>query len=191
MFLYAIGIIFSPGPVSVLAINIGANNKINESIGFYIGVGLSMVLYIIILGGLGTKMIRQEFQFFLNILSSIYIIFLGYKIWNSQITLDSSFDNSILKFKDGFVIQTINPKAMLACLPLVTVYFPNNNIVGSQIIIASIIIGILSFSSPIMYSFVGKFLNNTINFSILNRTASIILILIAISILWNDVYLFI
>lgn len=192
MFLYAIGIIYSPGPVTIISIDIGINKMVRKSMGFFVGVGLSTLMYLLTFGMLSEKIISPKYQIFLSIIGAIYIIYLGSKIWKAKIDLENSTEKKFLGFKDGFIIQTINPKAIIATLPIVTIYFPNNNIVGLKLIIIAIIIGILAGSSPFLYGLIGNFLGNQIKdkvfFSIINKVMSIFLIILAFSILWNDVY---
>lgn len=74
-----------------------------------------------------------------------------------------------------------------------TIHFPINNITGFKIIIMSTILAILGYFAPFTYSLIGKFLSNLIKnkmfFSIFNKIMAVLLILVAISIFKEHVYL--
>lgn len=193
MFLYGIGIMYSPGPVNILALNIGITNKIKKSFGFYIGIGLSMLMYSLLLGFTGEKIVKKEYLLYLSIIGSGYIMYLAIKIWKSKVIIKDKSDEATLKLKSAFIIQSLNPKAMLAILPLVTIYFPTNNIVGFKIILASLVIFLLALAAPFVYSVAGRFLSKLINqphfFNIYNKLMAIFLIYVAVSIFKDHVFL--
>ncbi|MTI61912.1 MAG: hypothetical protein FH762_18360 [Firmicutes bacterium] len=60
LFLYALGVMYSPGPVNLLGINIGLRNQIKKSITFYTGIGSSLFMYFIVLGFTGEKIIKKN-----------------------------------------------------------------------------------------------------------------------------------
>ncbi|QTL97441.1 LysE family transporter [Iocasia frigidifontis] len=192
MFLYVLGVMYSPGPVNLLGINIGLNDRINKSIGFFMGVGLSMFIYCFLFGIGGEKVIKEDYLIYFSIAGSIYILYLAFKLWTHNNKVEGDSKEAILGFENGFVIQVFNPKAILATLPIATVYFPSNNIKGFNIFIISFIIGVLAFFAPFTYSLIGKFLSSFIKkrvfFSVFNKVMSVILLLVAVSILWEYVF---
>ncbi len=193
LFLYAIGIMYSPGPVNLLGINIGLMNKIKQSLTFYAGIGTSLFMYFIILGFAGEKIVKKEYLIYFSIIGSVYILYLALKIWNSTTKIKDGSKGIDFNFKNAFIIQTLNPKSILAVLPIVTIHFPANNITGFKVFIVSIILAILGYFAPFVYSLIGKFLSHVIKnemfFSVFNKIMSAFLIFVALSMFWEHVYL--
>ncbi|MTI61913.1 MAG: transporter [Firmicutes bacterium] len=139
------------------------------------------------------KNYKKEYLIYFSAVGSIYIVYLALKIWNSTSKVEDDAKEVDFNFKNAFLIQTLNPKSILAVLPIVTIHFPINNITGFKIIIMSTILAILGYFAPFTYSLIGKFLSNLIKnkmfFSIFNKIMAVLLILVAISIFKEHVYL--
>lgn len=193
MFLYGLGIMYSPGPVNLLGINIGLQNRIKSSLDFFAGIASSLFIYFIVLGFTGEKIIKKEYLIYFSLLGSVYILYLAFKLWRTSPEINEKSADSSLNFKDAFIMQSLNPKAILATLPIATIHFPANNITGLKIIIISVILAVLAFFAPFTYSLLGRFLSKQIKnkkfFVVYNKIMAVLLVLIAVSILRDHVYL--
>ena len=193
MILYGIAVMFSPGPLNILGLNQGLNKKTVSSIGFFSGIGSSMFILLIIFGYTGEKVIKKEYLFYISLIGGFYMLYLAYKVFTSKIEITTEEKLKGLTFKDGLLMQFFNPKATLAALPIATINFPANNITGIKILFISLILSFLSFSAPMSYSLIGGVFNKVIsnnNFiNTFNKIMSILLILVAISILKDHVVL--
>ncbi len=49
MILYGIGIMYTPGPINLIGLNLGLNKKFKQSIGYFFGVGFAMLILFLIL----------------------------------------------------------------------------------------------------------------------------------------------
>ncbi|GAA0179123.1 hypothetical protein SH2C18_20520 [Clostridium sediminicola] len=112
MFLYAIGIMYTPGPMNLLGLNLGINKKLKET---------------------------------------------------------------------------------LATLPIATINFPANDIVGIKILIMSVILGLLATCPPLSYAVIGSFSSTFIKrkdvIKLFNTVMAIMLLYVALSIFKDHVYL--
>ncbi|SFL75760.1 LysE family translocator [Halanaerobium salsuginis] len=195
MFLYGLGIMYSPGPVNLLGINIGLQNRIRQSLGFFSGIAVSLFMYFIVLGFTGERIVKKEYLIYFSFFGSVYIIYLAIKLWRSVPDPDlTSSDKTVgLSFNDAFIMQSLNPKGILATLPIATIHFPASNITGFRIIIFSFLLAGLAFFAPFTYAVLGKFLSklikNKLFFNIYNKLMAVLLFWIAFSIIRDHVYL--
>lgn len=193
MVLYAIGIMYTPGPINLLGLNLGLNKKFKESIGFFIGVGLAMFILFLMFGYTGEKFIRKEYLIYISSVGSIYIFYLAVKILRSTVDINKQNTIKLLTFKDGLLMQIMNPKATLATLPIATINFPANSISGVKILTVSLVLALLACCAPCSYSLVGKYfgllIKNDKTIKVFNTIMALLLIYVAYTIFKDHVYL--
>jgi cysteine/O-acetylserine efflux protein len=193
MFLYGISIMYTPGPVTLVCINQGLNKRFKNSIGFFIGVGVAMFALLLIFGYTGEKLIKPQYLIYISLIGGLYIIYLAYKVYQSKIDIDSATSERNLSFKDGFLMQFFNPKAILAALPLATINYPANHITGFGIFWTSFIFMFIVIGSPTLYCLLGQFFSRIIKsgkvLSIFNKIMAVVLLYVAFTILYDHVYL--
>ncbi len=166
IFLYGIGVMYSPGPVNIMGFNEGLKGKFFESMWFFGGVGAAMLILCIALGFLGEYIVKESALPYLATIGCAYIVYLAYKIYRSTSELDISADRqdidaskTTLGFSNGLLIQLLNPKAMLALVPITTIMFPAPGVIGSQILWYAAAIGLLAMWAPGSYSYIGALIN--------------------------------
>lgn len=164
IFLYSIGVMYSPGPVNILAFNEGLKGNFFNSMGFFSGVGSAMLILCIALGYLGETIIEESILPYLAMIGCCYITYLSYKIFKATKHLDinqgeQGSNQASLSFSNGLLMQLLNPKAMLALIPVTTIMFPAANVTGASIIAYALAIGVLAMWAPGSYSFVGSLIH--------------------------------
>lgn len=192
MFLYGIGIMYTPGPINILGANQGFNKKFKNSIRFFVGVGVAMFVLFIIYGYTGEKLVKKEYLIYISLIGGCYIIYLAYKVYTEKIIIHPASHDNTFTFKDGFFMQLLNPKASLAALPIATIQFPANNIIGIKIALMSFLFMVLVIGAPSTYCMLGQFFSTLIKnkniLIIFNKIMAIILIYVAFTILKDHVY---
>lgn len=192
MLLYGIGIMYTPGPVNIMGLTLGLNKKFKNSIGFFTGVGIAMFILFFIYGYTGEKFIKKEYLLFTSIIGSIYIFYLAIKVFKEDVCLDDTLRKNSFTLKDGFIMQIVNPKASLAALPIASINFPANNINGINIMIMSVIFGLLVIGAPSLYCIFGQLFSDLIKqkkfLLIFNKIMGIILLYVAFNIFRDHVY---
>lgn len=191
---YAFGIMYTPGPVNLLSIHNGMNGKVRGNFGFIMGVTCAMFISFITLGFLGNTFINLSYLPYISLLGCCYIIYIAWKLTKVRVNVNiSSEENGVLTIWDGLFMQLLNPKGLLATLPIATIQFPAENIQGSAIVVWSIGLSILAFGAPLSYSLIGAIIGNKLNdpiyFKTLNMLMSVLLISVAINIGYEYVYL--
>lgn len=154
--IFAFGIMYSPGPVNMLALFAGVNNQGRQTVYFCFGVGLAMLILFLLMGYLGSQIIADEYQTLVAIIGATYISYLGFKIMMSSFRVNAvDSNNTLLRFKTGFVLQLFNPKALIAIVPIVSIQFPRAAIEGNQIALWSLILATMACGAPSVYLFAG------------------------------------
>jgi threonine/homoserine/homoserine lactone efflux protein len=192
MILYSISVIYTPGPINFLGMNQGVSNKISNSKGFFVGVGVAFLILLLVFGYTGEKVIKKDYLLYISIVGSTYILYLAFKIIKSNVFPNEEKNTKILTFKDGFFMEIMNPKAALATLPIATIYFPANNIVGVKVFGVSLMLALMASSAPFSYALIGSCFSDVIKNDKLikwfNAIMAFLLIYVAYSIFKDHVF---
>ncbi|MCH7313173.1 LysE family transporter [Acinetobacter sp. ANC 3882] len=182
IFLYTLSVMYSPGPVNFMGLNAGLNGQFSRTLGFFAGVGCSMLVLFIVFGYAGAALIPHDYLHFIALIGALYTFYLAYKMMTAHTELDTDqTHNKALSFWNGFWIQSLNPKAILVILPVTTIMYPAAHITGSLILIVSFFISVGASGAPLLYSLagsvIGKKLSNPIWLNRLNKILGIFLII--------------
>lgn len=160
---YALGVMYTPGPVNLLGLNAGLNGQAKASLGFFIGVGLAMLILFVLFGWAGAAWMRGDMLAVVGALGCGYIFYLAVRIARSSIDLGSVRQAPrLLRFRDGLVMQLCNPKAMIATLPIATIQFPAAGIQGGSVLAWSLGLAILAVGAPGSYALIGALLGKRV-----------------------------
>ncbi len=192
MILYSITIMYTPGPVTITAANIGLNRRFKKGIPFYAGVSIAIFALYILLGFFGSILLSSFELWPISLLGGLYMLYLAIKIFRSDIDFDKTNGKNI-GFIGGFLMQFFNPKAIIAVVPVITIYFPQLQITGIKILYMAVFFTFLVFGSPALYALTGQFfsqiLHNKKAIQIFSRLMALLLVYIALSTLYHYVYL--
>ncbi|MBT2785537.1 MULTISPECIES: LysE family transporter [unclassified Halomonas] len=190
---YALGAMYSPGPVNLLGLNVGINGQAQKSLGFCLGVGTSMLIYLLLLGWVGTAWINDDAMIVVSALGCGYIVYLASKIARSSLDI-STPDNAprLVNYRDGLVMQLLNPKAIVATLPITTLQFPAAGIEGVSLVVWALGLAVLAAGAPGSYILIGSLVGQRIeNANIVKRFNWVmagLLVAVALSIGYEHVW---
>nr|WP_298416015.1 LysE family transporter [uncultured Halomonas sp.] len=160
---YALGVMYSPGPVNLLGLNAGLNGQAKASLGFYLGVGLAMLTLFLLFGWAGAAWVQGDVLVVLAALGCGYIFYLAIKIARSSIDLGGVRQTPrLMRFRDGLIMQLCNPKGIVATLPIATIQFPAVGIHGISLVLWSIGLAVLAGGAPGSYALIGALLGKRI-----------------------------
>jgi cysteine/O-acetylserine efflux protein len=192
IFLYSLGVMYSPGPVNAMGLSAGLTGQFRRTVGFFVGVGCAMFSLFIVFGYTGELLISKRWLPYIALLGALYTFYLAFKMVSSKVEMnvaERSSGQPKLTFLNGFIIQGLNPKGMLVVLPVTTVMFPSAHVTGLMIFIASVLIGIGAGCAPGVYSLlgavIGKKIKNEAYFDLVNRLMSLMLIASGILMLYD------
>lgn len=109
----------SPGPAPLALAGTAATYGIKKSVPFLLGIlaGLSATILAAMLGLSALFTTFPSVQFIAQIIGALYICFIAYKIATAPVISDNNHLTAP-KFRDGFILNLINPKAYAAFLAL-------------------------------------------------------------------------
>ncbi|MFI0471847.1 LysE family translocator [Halomonas sp. HMF6819] len=161
--LYGLGVMYTPGPVNLLGLNLGINGQAKYSIGFCLGVGSAMLFYLVVLGFAGAAWIDGQILVVLSALGCGYILYLAWKIARASAELETDdAPTQLFSFRDGVAMQLLNPKAMVAVLPIVTLQFPAAGIDGVSLVVWAVGLSLLAAGAPGSYMLLGRIVGQRI-----------------------------
>jgi len=194
--LYCFGVMYTPGPVNVLSLNQGVQRRFTQHIPFCVGVGGALCLWFLFVGYAGSAVMSDKVMPIISGLGSAFILYLAYKIIFSNVDgLVDEEESSAFTFRDGLLMQLLNPKSFLAVLPVTAVQFPAAGIEGVQIALWAVGLSALGFGAPLAYTYVGsklsRFISNTTCLRWFNYLMGAALIYVAWDMAYKHVFLII
>ncbi|WP_300542758.1 LysE family transporter [uncultured Pseudoalteromonas sp.] len=191
IFAYAIGIMYTPGPINLLGLSSGLNKQTRSHLGFFIGVGSAMFILFVLLGYLGLQVINPQFLPYVSLIGCGYILYIAWKVAKAKVQVNDTSADASLSFFNGLFMQLLNPKALVATLPIATIQFPSADITGAAIVFWSFILAILAFGAPTSYSLAGLVLGKQVSrpgvFNVFNKLMAVLLVYVALMIAYEHV----
>lgn len=191
IFAYAIGIMYTPGPINLLGLSSGLNKQTRSHLGFFIGVGSAMFILFVLLGYLGLQVINPQFLPYVSLIGCGYILYIAWKVAKAKVQVNDTSADASLSFFNGLFMQLLNPKALVATLPIATIQFPSADITGAAIVFWSLILAILAFGAPTSYSLAGLMLGKQVSrpgvFNVFNKLMAVLLVYVALMIAYEHV----
>ncbi|MGF1768452.1 LysE family transporter [Enterovibrio makurazakiensis] len=192
LFAYAIGIMYSPGPVNLLGLNGGIQGKTKQNLPYFTGVAIAMLILFVSLNVVGGSLVTEESLPFVSAVGGCYILYIASKLISARIQIDNNKMEDSLSFKDGLVLQLLNPKGFIATLPIVTIQFPAAGIHGASSLFWIFVLCLLAFGAPTSYSVIGGLIGRRIQqpiyFRAFNVLMALMLAFVAIDIFHQNVY---
>ncbi|SBR50503.1 LysE family translocator [Halomonas sp. HL-93] len=160
---YALGVMYTPGPVNLLGLNVGINGQAKQSVGFCLGVGMAMLVYLLVLGWAGAAWISGSALIIVSALGCSYIVYLAFKVARANADLgEPDHAPRLLNFRDGLVMQLLNPKAIVATLPIATLQFPPADIQGASLVVWALGLSAMAAGAPGSYVVIGSLVGERI-----------------------------
>jgi threonine/homoserine/homoserine lactone efflux protein len=192
--LFCIGVMYTPGPVNILSLNCGMQRGPVTHVPFCLGVGTALAFWFTLVGYAGTAVVGGGMLPIIAGLGTCFILYLGWKVVTSDVNLVRSEEpTAALDFKDGLLMQLLNPKAFMVVLPVTTIQFPAAGIGGAAVAGWALALGALSVGAPLSYAAIGTLvfrrIDNARYFKWLNYAMGAMLFLVAGDMAYEHVYL--
>ncbi|MDW5377741.1 LysE family transporter [Halomonas sp. HP20-15] len=191
---YALGVMYTPGPVNLLGLNAGLHGQAKSSLGFYFGVGTALLILFLLFGWAGAAWVRGDMLAVVGALGCAYIFYLAIKIARSSIDLGAVRQAPrVMRFRDGLIMQLCNPKGVVATLPIATIQFPAVGIDGVSLVLWSLGLAVLAVGAPGSYALIGAVLGKRVENPAILKSFSLamaaLLAAVALSIGYEHVWL--
>ncbi|MQM37636.1 hypothetical protein KBTX_01637 [wastewater metagenome] len=189
--LYAFCVMYSPGPVNILALNGGLRGNGWTLAGYCVGVGAGMFSAFLVLGYAGEALVRQAVLPYLAAVGSGYILYLAYRLFVAEVSVEQPGRDprSRLRFREGYFLQILNPKGFVVILPVTTLMFPAAQITGIDVTLSAGLISLGAVGAPASYALLGALAGRRIRaeryFRRFNRAMALMLVVVACSIIYD------
>lgn len=181
---YAFGVMYTPGPVNAIGLNNGIQQQRRMG-GFFAGVAVAMFILLLAVAVIGERLMNESMLNVAAVLGSLYIAWMAVKIFRARPGQNAERDERVLTFRDGLMMQLLNPKAITVALPVATVQFPMAGITGMSMVIWCLGLGVFAFGAPWSYFIFGRFLGSNIHqgryLATINKLMALFLIFVAVS----------
>ena len=159
MALFWIVAAYTPGPNNVIASYSGFNFGIKKTLPHILGVafGFTFLIFLLTIGLVNVFKIFPIIQESLKYLGSIFLVYLAYKIYFSEMDIEKKNENPV-KFIETFLFQFLNPKGVLIGIIIVSTYVEHGEnyfAYATQVIFFAFLV---SLSSITFWTLVGKYL---------------------------------
>jgi threonine/homoserine/homoserine lactone efflux protein len=192
--IFAIGVMYTPGPVNILSFSSGLQRGFRVHAPFSLGVGLALFVYFLLVGHAGSTVVSDGVLPVVGALGAGFICYLAFKIMTSEVALGREADaQGVVDFKDGLLMQLLNPKSFLVVLPVAAVQFPAAGITGWEIALWSFFMGALGFGAPFGYAAMGAVIGRRVKsaafFRAFNVLMGLMLVAVAMDMAYRHVFL--
>jgi cysteine/O-acetylserine efflux protein len=164
----------SPGPNNLSCISMGVQHGYTRSLIYIMGIVVGMTLQSLISGLISASLydLFSKFETVLRVIGAIYILWLAFITLNSRYATENN-DAKPLGFKDGFLLQFLNVKAILFILMVYTAYL--QPILGNIIFIAiaALLLGVRSFLVNSTWAVFGSTIRRFLSHPVINKAFNI------------------
>jgi threonine/homoserine/homoserine lactone efflux protein len=187
--IFAIGVMYTPGPVNILSFNSGLQRGFRRHAPFSLGVGFALFIYFLLVGYAGSTVVSGDVMPVVGALGASFICYLAVKIMTADVALGQAADaQGVVDFKDGLLMQLLNPKSFLVVLPVATVQFPAAGITGWEVTLWSILLGALGFGAPSCYAAFGAVIGRRVKSAAFFRAFNVIMGLMLVAVAMDMAY---
>ena len=171
-------------------LNFGFKRNINTILGIFTAISILSLVTIFLLKAIIS--VIPDFQNYLQFVGGSYLLYLGYKMFNSHKTVDLNEKvkpkTKLEIYKEAFFISILNPKQIFFLSSVVPLFLLNNDNYYTDMSILIIIFISITISKHFLYSFFAnkirlKITNTTKFLNIVNKISGTIFSLIGIALL--------
>jgi len=171
----------TPGPATISLVASGASYGFRNSIPYVLGliVGISVTLFVSSMG-LVYLITQNELLFTIfKYISLGYMLYLVYKIWNTGDV--NSETSKVLTFKDGLILNSINPKAYIGAFAILTQFVNSKAVILQNEFLVSgiifVVVGLIDFTTCYLGEVVFGFITKKTTISKVNKVMAILLLI--------------
>lgn len=170
LLIFVLATTFSPGPNNISAAVMGVSVGYKKSLTYLIGImsGFSLIMMLCALISSQILAVLPQLEIYLSYIGFIYILWLAYSTLTSSIQNDSKTVTQHA-FTKGFVLQLINPKAIVYGLTLYSTFLVTLVDNLPYLIGSSVIFGLITFSAISTWSMFGSALRHQLTNPTLHR----------------------
>lgn len=179
-----IPLVFSPGPINIIASISGAQTRFRKTVPFLISVNIVYVFYALITGfGVGELVATWPILLLLMQLGGgAFIVWQGISMWRRERGDDA---NESFGFREGFILQALNPKIIIVLITMFSAFLQLDKPLVSQVLILSLGALILNILNVVLYAVAGVALGSRLKSpELMRRQDQVFAILLVLVGIW-------
>lgn len=184
---YAFVVSFTPGPNNIMSLYNASHKGFKKGLSFNLGVASGFLVLMLLCSFLnfGLNAIMPKIQPYMRLIGTAYMLYLAYKIYQSKAPNEiESPSNSMINFKTGFLMQFVNPKAILYGITIVSSFIMPYYSSWSVLFLFALFLALIAFLSTSSWSLFGSLFTQLLSkyYRIFNLAMSGLLIYTAVNI---------
>lgn len=184
---YAFVVSFTPGPNNIMALYNASKKGFKKGMTFNFGVatGFFVLMMLCSFFNYGLNATLPMIQPYMKIIGAMYMLYLAAKIYKSKAPSESdTAEYSIINFKTGFMMQFVNPKAILYGITIVSTFIMPYYNSWFLLFLFSLFLAFIALLSTATWSLFGSLFTKLLakNYKLFNIVMSALLVYTAISI---------
>lgn len=167
---------FTPGPGNITSAAMGMNYGFKPTIQFLSGMVAGYFLIMVLCATLSSTMLRiiPTIEPILRIFGASYILWLAIGVTRTSYDF-SSDESSPMVFKHGFLLQALNPKAIIFGLTIYTTFLSNINNEPFLLSMATIGLSLVTLCSISLWAFGGARIRNYLHMKSVRKWLNLVL----------------
>ncbi len=176
---------FTPGPSNISSASMGILNGFKKTLPFLFGVWVGFFLVMLLCGLISSTLLRilPGIEKILRYLGAAFILWLAYQTLKASYTFEEG-EQVLLGFPQGFVLQLVNPPAIIYGLTLYSTLLGGLAAKPLPLFVSAVAIGLVGFAAVSTWTLFGAairtYLNRPLVNQLLNTALSLLLAFTAI-----------
>lgn len=148
---------FTPGPNNIMSMTNANRDGFKKTLNFTLGVGSGFLVLMLACSYFNLILFNliPKIKIFMSIIGSAYMIFLAYKIYNDKSSEDEGSNKHMNSFLTGFLMQFINPKAILYGITAISNFIIPYYNTHAALILFSVLLAFIGFVSTTSWALFG------------------------------------
>jgi len=172
---------YTPGPNNLTSASMGILVGYKRTLGYLFGIAAGFFLVMLICGWISSALLNvfPEFEIYLRILGASYILWLAFHTFQASYHFDED-QQKILGFKEGFLLQILNPKAIVYGLTIYSTFLAGSNTNLLRLVISAVILDLIACSAISTWTLFGVTIRTYMNHLRLKQALNIGLALLLV-----------
>ncbi len=147
---------YTPGPNNISSASMGILFGYRNSLNYLAGITAGFFLIMLLCGWIAATLLQvfPAIEKYLRVIGSLYILWLAYHTFRASYSFREDQQN-ILGFSNGFLLQLLNPKALVYGLTLYSTFFGGKISSPITLLFSAVAFAGVAFSAISTWTFFG------------------------------------
>lgn len=147
---------FTPGPNNISCASMGILYGYRRTLRYIAGIVVGVLFLMLVSALISARLLAllPDVERILRIVGALYILWLAYHTFKSSYTFEEE-EQGLLGFVNGFVLQWINPKAIVYALTLYTTFLSGVVDKPFLLLLSVLILAVVAFANTSVWTLFG------------------------------------